>query len=97
MVTGKFRGYDIEVNEYQEWVFSDTQKPISEDKNIRPCKHCNQIDTKEGYDGCLGHLKGVMNACCGHGVDSDAYIQFLDGECLRGYSALIVARELKKT
>ena len=40
------------------------------------CSHCNLKRTKEGYDGCIGILKNVKNACCGHGEDNMAYIQF---------------------
>lgn len=44
------------------------------------CGHCGLIATPEGHDGCLGDLSPhVKNACCGHGNDSAAYIQF-DGE-----------------
>lgn len=32
--------------------------------------------TIQGHDGCIGTLEGVMNACCGHGQDSCAYVQF---------------------
>lgn len=41
------------------------------------CGNCGLKRTPEGYDGCIGHLKGgVMNACCGHGNELGAYIQF---------------------
>lgn len=43
-------------------------------KNI--CSHCNLKKTKEGYDGCIGHLENVRNACCGHGEIKMAYVQF---------------------
>lgn len=41
------------------------------------CGYCGLSRTPEGYDGCIGELKGgVMNACCGHGDDRCAYVQF---------------------
>ena len=40
------------------------------------CGHCGKKRTPEGHDGCIGILEGVMNACCGHGQDNMAYIQF---------------------
>lgn len=40
------------------------------------CGHCELGRTKEGHDGCIGTLGGVKNACCGHGEDDVAYIQF---------------------
>lgn len=44
------------------------------------CDHCRIKVTKEGHDGCIGTLPyPVMNACCGHGNISSAYVQ-LDHE-----------------
>jgi len=41
------------------------------------CAKCKKCPTKEGHDGCLGTLPGkIMNACCGHGDDGCAYIQY---------------------
>lgn len=68
------------------------------------CAHCGKLpilDNTEGnehevYDGCLGKLTGdVMNACCGHGDTSLAYIQKWDGSCIRGDEAIVKFKELK--
>ncbi len=41
------------------------------------CVKCKKGPTKEGHDGCLGTLPGsIMNACCGHGNNEIAYIQY---------------------
>lgn len=40
------------------------------------CKHCTLKRTPAGHDGCIGTLLGVANACCGHGEDNTAYVQF---------------------
>lgn len=41
------------------------------------CVKCSLPPTPEGHDGCLGTLKGdIMNACCGHGEERMAYIQY---------------------
>ncbi|MCP4984845.1 MAG: hypothetical protein GY928_01910 [Colwellia sp.] len=40
------------------------------------CGHCNMNRTKKGHDGCIGELPNVRNACCGHGDDTCAYVQF---------------------
>lgn len=40
------------------------------------CNHCGLDRTPEGHDGCIGTLKGVKNACCGHGGDESPYVQF---------------------
>lgn len=61
-----------------------------------PCKHCGKLYTKERHDGCIGTLIGVMNACCGHGDSRCCYVQFLDGECVRGKDAVEIIKILKK-
>jgi hypothetical protein len=57
------RGHDIEY--LNGWVYSDTKEPI---KKERPCNKCGQLPTNEGYDACLGYIKGIKSACCGHGI-----------------------------
>lgn len=47
------------------------------------------------HDECLGWLDGTMNACCGHGNDDTAYVQFLDGSVVRGKHARTVQHILK--
>ena len=89
----KFKGYDI-IYVNDEWVFCDTGEPTVGNK--RCCGSCSRDSTKEDHDGCLGTLKGVMNACCGHGVTDDKYVQFLDGFCVRGEDAEVVLGVLKK-
>lgn len=43
------------------------------------CIKCKKGPSPEGHDGCLGTLQGpIMNACCGHGMDEMAYIQYWD-------------------
>jgi|GEM_PF-987622 len=95
MSRSKWRGHDIEcVNNV--WIYSDNKKPVSENKS-RPCGHCGRPQTKEGHDGCLGTLEGVMNACCGHGSIDEAYIQYENDEELRGKEALSeMSRDLTK-
>lgn len=44
-------------------------------------------------DACLGWIPGAWNACCGHGIDSTAYVFLgVDGEhrftILKGQDAL---------
>lgn len=68
------------------------------------CGHCGLKRTPEGHDGCIGTLEGVMNACCGHGEDKVAYVQFdhLDYEKdpnkkhLKGKQAIKYINENKK-
>jgi len=59
------------------------------------CEKCKKPPTKEGHDGCLGTLKGaIMNACCGHGNDRQAYIQYWNGNRIAGAEAIAEQRRL---
>lgn len=82
----KYRGNQIEfVNNV--WLYSDNKYPVAEDKN-RVCGHCGKPQTYEGHAGCLGTLDKVLNACCGHGIAEEAYIQFVDNTEIRGVKAV---------
>lgn len=75
------RGYEhghlIEYSESgQRWIYSNNKEPIT---NKRPCKRCGKNPTPEGYDACLGRIEGVKAACCGHGIEGEAYIWY-EGE-----------------
>lgn len=54
----------------------------------RPCGRCGRANTSEDHDACLGTLRGVRNACCGHGAESAAFVQFETGSSLYGKEAL---------
>lgn len=62
-------------------------------KNI--CGYCGVKRTHEGHDGCIGTLPNIMNACCGHGENKCAYVQFLNKACIRGDVALKYIKEHK--
>lgn len=87
MSEAKFRGYGIE-RLGEDWVFSDTKEPTSQSWERRPCGHCGKHNTAEGHDSCLGILPNVMNACCGHGEPNEAYVQYWNGETIRGKDAI---------
>lgn len=60
------------------------------------CIKCGKGPTKEGHDGCLGTLPGqIMNACCGHGTKSCAYIQYWDRSRISGDDAIAEQERLK--
>jgi len=62
------RGHKIEIDFIKSiWVYADNKESI---KNVRPCIRCGKMPTEEGYDACLGYLKDVKHACCGHGVEA---------------------------
>ncbi len=82
------RGHSIDWDTNYAWVFSDIREPTVETHESRTCNNCRCHRTPEGHDACLGTLPGVMNACCGHGCDDDAYVQFYSGKIVRGREAV---------
>lgn len=62
------------------------------------CGKCKKGPTLEGHDGCLGTLPDaeIMNACCGHGNDDQAYIQYWDGSRIAGCQAIKEIKRLSK-
>ena len=85
-----WRGREIKkFDEHEDaYVYISDGTPVHADP-CRACGHCGLANTSEGHDGCLGTLPGVSNACCGHGVVGDAYVQYEDGRVLRGYDAWV--------
>ena len=90
-----YRGNATEVVK-GKWRYVDTGALVGETHETKPCGHCGKNYTPEGHDGCLGTLKGLMNACCGHGVVKDAYVQFLDSSTVHGKDAVTIIEILKK-
>jgi hypothetical protein len=84
------RGHEIHMGPDEEFVFSDTGASVPDTWESRPCGYCGRSNTPEGYDGCVGHLPGVRNACCGHGQLKAAYIQYVGGRIIRGIRARTV-------
>ncbi len=79
-----WRGHSI-INRDGCWVYADDGTSVA--ATTRPCGQCGQ-NTPLGrveVDPCLGVLPGVDNACCGHGVRSEAYIQFTNGVRVTGF------------
>lgn len=90
----KLRGHKIELKK-SKYVYSDNKESTIDNWKNRPCGHCGLNFTIEGHDGCVGALTDTMNACCGHGDNSLAYIQHLDGSILRGIDAIKEITKLK--
>lgn len=83
---GWHRGHRI-VRRNASWVYADTGLAVTCDP-FRDCGRCGRPVTSEGHDGCLGHLPGVDNACCGHGRTADAYVVHSDGARRAGEEAI---------
>lgn len=69
-----------------EWFYVDTGTPTV--GNERACGYCGRENDENGHDGCLGTLQGVSNACCGHGITGEAYIQYSPEKYLLGEDAI---------
>ena len=92
MITSKLRGCTIYLKD-KVWYYVEDNSPVTQD--VFKCGHCGKANTKEGHDGCLGTLKGIRNACCGHGED-EAYLQFADMQCIRGAATLKIIDRVKR-
>jgi len=84
MVSSFHRGHKTITGKDLRWRYADTERlvPINPSKE-RPCKLCGKKPTRGGDDWCLGHLPGVLFACCGHGVE-EGYILFENGIRISG-------------
>ena len=78
-----------------EWFYTETGEPTV--GNRKPCGYCGKNDTPEDHDGCLGHIPGAINACCGHGREAETYVQFSDGIILRGLAAQLFFQLKRQT
>ncbi len=60
------RGHKIICTDGKTWKYVDTGEPVSSE---RPCARCGRKPIN-GEDACLGHIEGVISACCGHGMSN---------------------------
>lgn len=61
------QGHELEFDfDKDQWIYSDTKESVA---IVRECVKCGCKPTEKGYDSCIGFLKGVNSACCGHGTD----------------------------
>jgi len=86
-----WRGHSIIwLKNEQKWVFENDHSDImANGGEIRPCVKCGKIfngSNKGKPDACIGTLPGVDNACCGHGIISDAYIRFTNGVVIKNFT-----------
>lgn len=86
------RGHPIRLDG-DVWRYVDNGNPTTSTHTLRSCGHCGRYRTKEGHDPCWGTLARVINACCGHGVEAEAYVQFMNGRRLGGREAVEWVRE----
>lgn len=79
-------GNAVYLDEAEEIWRYDVDDEIVDHARPRPCPLCFELPKiVDGIvvDACLGQpLPGVSNACCGHGIEGQGYIQ-LNGESPR--------------
>lgn len=69
MATAFTWGHKMVFNHYiYSWVYADDGSPVDE-AYPRQCIRCGKFPNPDGSDACLGHIGGVVSACCGHGVE----------------------------
>lgn len=91
---GQWRGHAINSDNGEDWFYSDNLDLVSRDRD-RDCKLCGIPNDYTGHDPCIRNLPGVVNACCGHGDHSQAYIMYKNGDTVRGADALHAALVMK--
>jgi len=77
------RGHLVFQDTDGKWYYADTRENVK--KTPRPCKRCGAHFPLGKVDPCLGKLRGVKFACCGHGVSQQAYIVFDNGLRIEGF------------
>lgn len=92
MVIVNLRGHSIYCNDGENWVMED-DSPIN---HSIECAYCGGSPNKEGHDNCIANLKGVKNACCGHGNIIDCYVQLHTGQVFYGAKAKEIIEKIKR-
>lgn len=82
-VKSHWRGHAIAITK-NGWFYSDTKQRVRDNPD-RKCGYCQKENRPDDIDPCLGELPGVTNACCGHGVKAESYIQFNNGVRISGF------------
>lgn len=91
MAETNYRGHKIICSNGKDWTF-DNGVPIYDNT---PCSKCGKYPNSNGHDACIANLKGVKNACCGHGDIKYTYVELESGEVFRGVYAIYIIKKLK--
>lgn len=89
------RGNEIYLTDSGSYKYKDDDTNTLDNWKTKPCGACGLGFTKEGHDGCIGELKDVINACCGHGISNDAYVQFSKTNRIDGQDAINYIKSCK--
>ncbi len=93
--TSSLRGHPI-YRDGGAWRYLDTGEPTAATWQGRACGRCEKPTGADGHDPCVGEMPGVRNACCGHGVVEEAYVQLESGPRLSGAKAVAFFKILEK-
>lgn len=89
-----FRGNEIQFDEAtSQWHYLDGGL-VESNWQSRPCGKCGLRFSSQGHDPCIANLIGVTNACCGHGIEDDAYVQLENGDLHTGAFAIETQKRL---
>ena len=84
--TGFIRGHEV-FYDGDDWYYKDTKQLASLfQQSQRACWLCEEVPVRctepecddywQGFhDPCIGHVKGVMSACCGHGRKNPYWVE----------------------
>lgn len=70
------RGHLVETYNGKDWYYVDTKELYNH--NDKSCVKCGLFAKHNEPDPCLGMLKDVTFACCGHGIKGEDYVVYLD-------------------
>ncbi len=88
MRTGRLRGHQIYCDDRDVWRYVDSNEPTVGAE--RSCGVCLEPTGPSGHDPCIGEVPGAINACCGHGEEQEAYVEYPDGVRVSGMDAIRV-------
>lgn len=57
----------------------------------RICAHCDRAFGESTHDPCIGRIDGAVEACCGHGDATRAYVSYADGRRIEGGDVLCLS------
>ena len=64
----------------KEWYHGETHEKYTPELDKRlVCTKCNKLPAENGHDACMMNVPNVAFACCGHGVENQAYLKYEDG------------------
>lgn len=96
--TKHFRGHPIYVDGLGDHRYRKNDKLVEFHYPDHPCKVCGLTAPQGEHDPCIKSLGGnVTDACCGHGDEATAYVQYSDKPTVYGKEAIEAQQQLKES